>query len=90
MKVPDVMTLISSADAVRTKNSRHATSSAALLETCDRILMAVLSLALTEVTWLVIDVLAKHDSHAIDIAYTKFSNSIRLICRLHVRRPHRD
>ena len=31
----------------------------------------------------VIDVLAKHDCHAVDIAYTKFSNSIRLICRLH-------
>jgi hypothetical protein len=31
----------------------------------------------------VIDVLAKHDCHGVDIAYTKFSNSIRLICRLH-------
>src|SRR5205823_9888252 len=30
----------------------------------------------------VIDVLPKHDCHAVDIAYAKFSNSIRLIGRL--------
>src|SRR5437868_6251060 len=29
-----------------------------------------------------INILAKHDSYAVDIAYTKFSNSIRLIGRL--------
>ena len=43
MNVPEVMTLMSSAAAMRTKVSMHATSSAALLETRDLVLIAVLS-----------------------------------------------